>query len=309
MRTKLKSLGWVGLYMAILLGCSIALSVLLMVAVLVVGIKNGMAGDGAVMERMLEQTADSITRGGPLLILNGALDLILLAGFGLWYYFREKKNGFYPDYRKVFTAKNILCIAGIAFLGQYALNIVISLMYVAAPGLWEDYMDLEQNFHVENSSPAVVFITVCLVGPVVEEIMFRGMIYGRLRRGFSMVPAMFISALLFGVFHMNWVQGVYAGIAGLALAYIYEKTQTIWAGCLMHIIFNSSSYITDALDKLLGNLGIVIPDIVFLGFSLACVAIVWVLLLHFRGKPIPGRVRNVTGIPEEKRQEECGVTT
>ncbi len=305
MRTKLKSLGWVGLYMGILLGCSVALSLMLMVAILVVGIKNGLASDGAVMERMLEQTANSITKGGPLLILNGALDLVLLAGFGLWYYFREKKNGFHPDYKKVFTAKNTLCIAGIAFLGQYALNVVITLMYVAAPGLWDEYMELEENFHVENSSPAVVFITVCLVGPVVEEIMFRGMIYGRLRRGFSMVPAMFISALLFGVFHMNWVQGIYAGIAGLALAYIYEKTQTIWAGCFMHICFNSSSYITEALDKLLGNLGIVVSDIVFMGFSLACVAIVWFLLLHFRGKPIPGRVHDVT----EDRQEECGVAT
>lgn len=289
MKSKLKSLGWVGLYLVIFFACSLALSFLLVIAVFTVAVKNGFMGNSVAIERIVTEVLEGIKAGAPLLILNGALDLIFLAGYGLWYYFREKRYHFYPDYRKVFSVKNVLSIAGIAFFGQYAINIVLTLFYMLAPGLWESYLELEENFHVENSSPWILFFTVCLIGPVVEELVFRGMIYGKLRRSFSMIPSMFISAALFGIIHMNWVQGIYAGIAGLALAYIYEKTQTIWASCLMHAIFNSSSYVVMALEKLLQNMGFPDSDIGYLLFNLAAAVLVCFLIRGFRGQPIAGR--------------------
>ena len=73
-----------------------------------------------------------------------------------------------------------------------------------------------------------MILAVCIVGPIAEELVFRGMIFGKLRRAFSFWPAAIISGIMFGVFHMNIMQGVYASVLGVLLAYVYEKTDYLW---------------------------------------------------------------------------------
>lgn len=58
--------------------------------------------------------------------------------------------------------------------------------------------------------------------PVIEELLYRGVVYQRLREWLGIVPAVLLSAVLFGAMHMNIVQFVYAGLIGLLLAYVNE---------------------------------------------------------------------------------------
>lgn len=58
--------------------------------------------------------------------------------------------------------------------------------------------------------------------PTAEELVFRGLGYGRLRERLPVSAAAILSALLFGLYHGNWIQGLYAAILGVLLALVYE---------------------------------------------------------------------------------------
>lgn len=77
-----------------------------------------------------------------------------------------------------------------------------------------------------------------LLIPIVEEFLFRGVLFRVLRRWISFPWAMIISAVVFGAYHGNLVQFVYAGLCGVLLAYLYEKYHTILAPILSHAAMN-----------------------------------------------------------------------
>lgn len=74
--------------------------------------------------------------------------------------------------------------------------------------------------------------------PIMEELIFRVLIFKVLRKWIPFVWAMLISALLFGVYHGNWVQFVYAGLCGLFLAYVYEYYGSFLAPVMAHVVMN-----------------------------------------------------------------------
>lgn len=81
-------------------------------------------------------------------------------------------------------------------------------------------------------------LTSGLLIPIVEEVVFRGIMFRLLRRWMSFSLAMLISAFVFGTYHGNLVQFVYATFCGVLLAYLCEKYQTILASILSHMAMN-----------------------------------------------------------------------
>lgn len=93
-------------------------------------------------------------------------------------------------------------------------------------------------------------ISVAIIVPILEELLFRGIVYKRLRGYMKTEIAIVVSALFFGLFHLNVVQGLYAFIIGLLLAYVYEKYKSIWAPILFHIAANSVSiFLTEVIEE------------------------------------------------------------
>ena len=80
--------------------------------------------------------------------------------------------------------------------------------------------------------------------PFTEELIFRGIIYNRIRKYFPVPVTMFASALIFGCFHGNMVQMMYAVIMGMALALVYEiYGRYLAAPLLFHCSANMLVYI------------------------------------------------------------------
>ena len=73
---------------------------------------------------------------------------------------------------------------------------------------------------------------------IVEEVSMRGVVYGRMKRYFGKTAAMLLSALVFGIYHLNVVQGVYAFVLGLYFVWLYERYQSLWASCIAHMSAN-----------------------------------------------------------------------
>lgn len=96
-----------------------------------------------------------------------------------------------------------------------------------------------------------MFFFVGLLAPVCEEIVFRGILYTGFRKKGTPMQAILWTAVLFGLFHMNLNQMVYAAVLGIAFGLLREATGNIWAGIIGHISINSYSVFLYYLQSVL----------------------------------------------------------
>lgn len=78
-----------------------------------------------------------------------------------------------------------------------------------------------------------------VVAPIIEEIMFRGFLQPALKNSFGGRYAIVVTASLFAAVHMDMFAFLQIFILGMLLGYLYEKTQTLIASIVVHILHNS----------------------------------------------------------------------
>lgn len=100
---------------------------------------------------------------------------------------------------------------------------------------------IEVNEDLSGSSLILSLLYSAVVAPAVEEVLFRGLMFRRMREYMRFLPAAFLSSLLFGLMHGNMVQFIYATLIGLLLAFIYEHYGNLRAVVLFHAIGNLTS--------------------------------------------------------------------
>lgn len=87
-----------------------------------------------------------------------------------------------------------------------------------------------------------------IISPLAEEVVFRGVIYNRLRRLFNPTIGIIVSGILFGAFHGNFVQAVYGACLGMLMAYLYERSGSFRSPVLFHAVANLAVYITARME-------------------------------------------------------------
>ena len=85
--------------------------------------------------------------------------------------------------------------------------------------------------------PFIMFISVGILAPILEELFFRKLLIDRLRP-FGKIVCVFLPAFLFALFHMSATQIVYAFAVGAILAYLYYETGNYWLAVAIHAVFN-----------------------------------------------------------------------
>lgn len=85
---------------------------------------------------------------------------------------------------------------------------------------------------------AALAVLAVVVAPLFEEFLFRGIIYSQLSQSFGPWKAAFISAFLFAVVHVDIMATLPLFLLGVMFARLYEKTGTIWASFLCHLLWN-----------------------------------------------------------------------
>ena len=104
----------------------------------------------------------------------------------------------------------------------------------------------EETVRMTASDLIVSFLSLCVFTPLVEEFVFRGVIFGSLRRyGFGYAAV--ASALLFGLAHGSPAQLAYALASGLVFAAVYEVSGSVRTGILLHALNNTVSFVFTAL--------------------------------------------------------------
>lgn len=104
---------------------------------------------------------------------------------------------------------------------------------------WQPVPESQQKVFEEMMSNGVhSTIVACLVAPVLEEMLFRGVVLRSFLQQYSRRLAIFGSACLFGLAHMNIYQFLCASVVGVVCAWLYEKTRSLWPGIVLHASSN-----------------------------------------------------------------------
>lgn len=103
----------------------------------------------------------------------------------------------------------------------------------------QDYQEMIQSL---INSPMTSLVQVCILAPVIEEILMRGVVLGGLKNSYGTVAALLISAVLFACLHFNMVQTLSAFVCGIVLGLLYLKTNSIFCCMTAHCGYNLISY-------------------------------------------------------------------
>lgn len=148
--------------------------------------------------------------------------------------------------RNLWTAgRNVLAVLVVATGGHVVSTLIgISGMSNLFTGYTENAAPAFQG-----QNPVLLIVATVILGPIAEEITFRGMTYRRIRYYLGSVPAMLLSSALFGLYHGNVIQFVYAFIVGLLLAWIYEKSASLRLCVAAHMAVNLWAILADLLSR------------------------------------------------------------
>ncbi len=114
------------------------------------------------------------------------------------------------------------------------LNVEVDKVLPAPPWFWE----LFERVHENRFGFWGVVFKVAILAPVIEESLFRGIIMHGLMRNYPRVWAIFLSGLLFSVFHLNPWQMTYTFFLGLLLGWIMVRTRSLPLCILAHSLNN-----------------------------------------------------------------------
>ena len=108
---------------------------------------------------------------------------------------------------------------------------------------------------MEKSAYIWLFLAIVVVGPIIEEILFRGIIFSSLENvtDVSWLPVI-VTGVMFGVWHGSFIQGVYTSIVGIILTYYMKKCRSLIFVALAHGVNNISGTLPPSLDTDLNNL-------------------------------------------------------
>ncbi len=140
-----------------------------------------------------------------------------------------KFNGFSI---KKFIVLTLLFIA-IYFISSTIINVIANFF----PSTIEQYSQVSELLNVNNIWLGLLLIAV--LPAIAEEFFFRGIVLNSFKKKYGIAVGIIASALIFGIYHMNWIQGINAFIVGIALGYIYVKSGSILTTMILHFINNA----------------------------------------------------------------------
>ena len=158
-----------------------------------------------------------------------------LGGAAVFPYFKRENS--YKE-QKSLSRKIIVCMIAAGAVLSLGINYLFSVTGFTQSS--EQYSRVAEAQFALPLWLALIFYGI--LSPVVEEVVFRGIICNALERNTTKVMGMVGSALLFGAFHGNIVQMVYASLMGGIMAYIYQRYQNLLAPVLFHGAANIAIY-------------------------------------------------------------------
>ncbi|WP_195986911.1 type II CAAX endopeptidase family protein [Clostridium sp. D53t1_180928_C8] len=225
-----------------------------------------------------------------------------LIGFPVFYFMVKKLPESAKRESKTLEITKIIKLFFMSYSMVYIINLLTNLIMMLIAVIKGSEVVNPLVGVIEGSNWIWSLIFVGILSPIIEEIMFRGVMLNKLR-GYGDKIAIITTAVLFGFFHANFSQFFYAVALGLIFAYVTLKTGTIKYSIILHIAVNiMGSVILPALIgdgsniALVGGVGTVLLVIVIIGLVLLIKNRKSIVLLDGEIKLEKGTEFNITWI-------------
>lgn len=238
MKGKFKSffaaIGYLLLVFLIQVSISLVGGIGLGIYYVVKGISNSPT-DTLAMEQNMNELVNTATKLTSVFLLISSIVTVLI--FILIFKIRKKNYKEELQFNK--TKNNNLVIGMVLGFSGWLLNSgILSIL--------EENNFFKEQFQTMNDMLApvmegnlfILILTVGIIAPFTEEFIFRGVIYKTLNKRISVKWSIILQGILFGVFHMNFIQGAYATVLGILFGYLTYKSKSIWPAIIMHITNN-----------------------------------------------------------------------
>ena len=241
--------------------------------------------------------AESMSSGDVILLITAIATLVTLVMGALWY------RGYKPatDFRlkEVVNGKLLAAMACLGLSLQFLISMCLNAVYPILPqDLTTQYSELMESLLGGNVWLSL-FVTVILA-PLAEEFIFRGVTLKKAQKFMPFMAANILQAVLFGIYHMNWIQGVYAFVLGMILGFTAEYFHSIWASILLHAFVNGSAEVLSHLPEAVTETYVGVIGIAVVGVALLFVA----AKLYPKAKKEPVAVQTAEIFPENEMFRE-----
>ena len=134
-----------------------------------------------------------------------------------------------------------LALAG--FFGYLAFSAILTALFSIFP--WFNLNETQPLLYSTLISPSgkiLAALALVVAGPILEEVIYRGLIYGKLRKKHSLATSILIVSILFGFLHGQWNVGVDVFALSVIACLMRETTGTIYAGIILHMLKNAIAF-------------------------------------------------------------------
>lgn len=199
---------------------------------------------GTVFMEMLEKTGifDHISSGMIYFYTNyfytDLIDVIAIGiGILLLGVIPKRKN----DVEKTDKQFIVFAVFGASWIGSFCVQLLEKIFSMTGHELSDHALTMHQG----QLLPLVMISISCVItGPILEEILFRGIILKNMKK-YGKMSAVFISAICFTIFHFNFLQIVTPFLIGILLGILTIETDSIKPAVIAHILNNAAVFLPD----------------------------------------------------------------
>jgi membrane protease YdiL (CAAX protease family) len=179
------------------------------------------------------------------------IEVITLGIF--WQLHRYRKLSFIKEVGLGFKPKLSSLGWAIVTYGAYFLVLIISVGLISwlVPAI---DVDQSQQIGFDGASGTnliFVFLTLVVLPPIAEEIIFRGFLFQRLEKLIKIYPAAIVTSLIFAIAHteflgdnpLNWIAAIDTFVLSFFLILLLVKTKSLWASILLHALKNCFAFV------------------------------------------------------------------
>ncbi|MCR5402699.1 MAG: CPBP family intramembrane metalloprotease [Butyrivibrio sp.] len=247
------------------------------------------------------------TGGQPSITVNNGLSelVMFLPPFAMVLYYGEKLSVIIPLRRVKLSSFFMTLLYSVCLFPIATLANAISMLFV-------DNTVVELSDQILSLPMWQMLISIGLIGPFMEEIVFRGIFLQSYQRTGRIIGSIILSSVLFGLMHMNFNQFAYGTVIGIMFALLVESTGSVLASFVAHAFFNSAEVITmylssdllEEAEQYLPEMSELTQQLISIGiyFVLAVIAVAIGLCILYKISEIEGRKDFFINIPKSKKQ-------
>ena len=267
----LKGLGYFAIFFGIQL---LVTSIYAIVEIIPVAVKYSSGGQNVFEPEIFEQYMEEVMQ----VVIDVAMPAVIVSGIltigVLWLIFVCRKKKFTQEIclRKLQPVR----IAPIMLMGL-SLNVVTGLVLGMIPEEWMSAYE-ETSSMVMSDNVVLRVIGSTIMAPVVEEIIFRGLTYTRMKKGMPTAVAVILSSAVFGVAHGQWLWMLYTFVFGLLLVWVFERSKSLLANVLLHLSYNGCAMLQMLIPE-------DAPETVWIAINIASVVVAAISIFWFAKLP------------------------